>query len=473
MPQLESIVDMNGIFRNFCLLAADAVCVGACWFSSVMVYHACGGEYAPSFYWRMWPVAPAFLGVNVLFRLYHGRFFYPSVPFSPVEEMRRLVGSAVFVHLGVIALLALLRQTTAGYSRFVIVTSGVLVAVSAQPLRDLARLLLKRFRVGQMPVVLVGSGRQVRRLANMLARSAHLGFSPIGYFGERGDDCESVPRLGALRDVVVGSRKRGVRILLTCEDVRTLRCQMPVLSEWFVHMVYLPVEAAFPVSGSRTVTLDGLSGVEMVNQDQMPMLRFEKWALDMALAALVFVATLPAMAVLAVLVKLTSAGPVFFRHERLGRHGKPIRIWKFRTMYADAQARLDRILAEDSDAAAEWAAHFKLKNDPRVTPLGRFLRKTSLDELPQLFNVLSGSMALVGPRPIVRNEVPYYGKSFGLFSSVKPGVTGLWQVSGRSDVDYARRVSLDVFYVLNWSPWLDVWVLAKTVSAVFFARGAR
>ena len=172
------------------------------------------------------------------------------------------------------------------------------------------------------------------------------------------------------------------------------------------------------------------------------------------------------------LIKLTSKGPVFYRQRRLGQYGKEIRVWKFRSMFADADARLKKILAEDPAAAAEWKANFKLAHDPRITPLGNILRKTSIDELPQLFNVFTGDMSLVGPRPIVKDEVAYYGSSYRLFSSVPPGVTGLWQASGRSDTDYARRVALDVHYVLNWSPWLDIWIIIKTAFSVLLMRGA-
>ena len=174
-----------------------------------------------------------------------------------------------------------------------------------------------------------------------------------------------------------------------------------------------------------------------------------------------------------VLVKLTSRGPVFYRQRRLGKMGRPIRVWKFRSMYADADERLKAILESDPARRAEWEANYKLADDPRVTPLGRFLRKTSIDEFPQLFNVFAGDMALVGPRPIVEGEVAHYGPAYETFSSVKPGITGLWQASGRSDTDYARRVALDVHYVLNWSPWMDIWILFRTVYAVAFMRGAR
>ena len=200
--------------------------------------------------------------------------------------------------------------------------------------------------------------------------------------------------------------------------------------------------------------------------------RFQKRVMDSVLATVAFLAFLPAFVLIPILIKLTSRGPVFFRHRRLGRGGREIRIWKFRSMYADSDARLKELLANNPDAAREWSETFKLAKDPRVTPFGRFLRKTSLDELPQLFNVFAGEMALIGPRPIIEKEIPYYGDSYGVFSSVRPGITGLWQVSGRSDTGYVRRVALDTYYVLNWSPWMDLWILVRTVYAVLFMRGA-
>ena len=142
-------------------------------------------------------------------------------------------------------------------------------------------------------------------------------------------------------------------------------------------------------------------------------------------------------------------------------------------MYIDADRRLSEILAVNPAAAKEWESSFKLSHDPRVTPFGRLLRKTSLDELPQLFNVIAGDMALIGPRPIVDDEVRQYGNAYRVFSSVRPGITGLWQVSGRSDTGYDRRVALDTYYVLNWSLWLDMWILLRTVFAVLLMRGAR
>jgi len=454
-------------------MAADAFCVGACWTVSVCFYRACGGSYDPWFYSRMWPIVPVMLAVNLMFRLYHGRFFHPAAHFPPAEEMRRLVGSALLVHIGVIAFLALARQTTVGYSRFVIVLSGTLTAVFSQMARDAARSAMKRCRVGQIPVVIAGEAKGISRIAGMLKASPYLGLDPVGCFCDGGDAGAGLPALGGIRSIVRKSRQAGVRILVVCEDARLFKCRLREYSGWFTHIEYFPPNAAFPASGSRTVTMDGLGGVEFANRARMSDLRIEKEIVDKCLAAICFVLMLPVLLALALCVRLSGPGPVFFRHSRLGRNGAKIGILKFRTMYADADERLRRILASDPAAAAEWQARFKLRNDPRITPLGRVLRRTSLDELPQIFNVLAGTLALVGPRPIVEDEKRFYGESYADFASVKPGVTGLWQVSGRSDTDYSRRVALDVWYVRNWSPWLDVWILFRTVVALVTMRGAR
>ena len=454
-------------------MLADAACIASCWTVAVLGYFALGGRYDPVIYLRFWPVIPTFVAFNALFRLYHGRLLYPAVPFSPVEELRRLAGAAFLLHVGVLAVLVLLHQTTEGFSRAVIVISGVLTAVGAQSVRNACRAVLARLGLGRIPIALIGSGGTARRLVEALSRDAYAGLVPVGCFSDDRRPIGDVPCWGGTRAVVEECRRRGVKILFACEDERLFRCQLRDFTEWFTYIEYFPTAEAFPVFGARAVSVDGIGGLEMVNQDRMRELRLEKWIVDKLLSVLAFVALLPLLLVIGLLVRLTSAGPVLFRHRRLGRHGRPITIWKFRTMYVDAESRLERILAEDPGAAEEWRRTFKLRDDPRVTPFGRFLRKTSLDELPQIFNVLGGSLALVGPRPIVEDEVKYYGDAYRVFSSVRPGVTGLWQVSGRSDTGYARRVALDTYYVLNWSPWMDVWILIRTVHAVLLMRGAR
>ncbi|HBV5952270.1 TPA: undecaprenyl-phosphate galactose phosphotransferase WbaP, partial [Klebsiella pneumoniae] len=165
-------------------------------------------------------------------------------------------------------------------------------------------------------------------------------------------------------------------------------------------------------------------------------------------------------------------GPAIYGHERIGKNGKPFKCLKFRSMVINSKEVLEDLLLNDASAKEEWEATFKLKNDPRITKIGAFLRRTSLDELPQLFNVLKGEMSLVGPRPIITAELARYNEEVDYYLLSKPGMTGLWQVSGRSDVDYETRVYLDAWYVKNWSMWNDIAILFKTVTVVLKKDGA-
>jgi lipopolysaccharide/colanic/teichoic acid biosynthesis glycosyltransferase len=190
-----------------------------------------------------------------------------------------------------------------------------------------------------------------------------------------------------------------------------------------------------------------------------------------ALALLLLIVLVPLLLFVALAIAVEDGGPVVFAHRRLGRYGRSFDCLKFRTMAKDAEERLTRLLEVDPAAREEWERDRKLRKDPRITPLGSILRRSSLDELPQLINVLRGEMSLVGPRPIVQAEVARYGSRIRHYYSVKPGITGLWQVSGRSDVSYRTRVAMDCLYARNRSLLLDGWLLVLTVPAVLFRRG--
>jgi lipopolysaccharide/colanic/teichoic acid biosynthesis glycosyltransferase len=197
-----------------------------------------------------------------------------------------------------------------------------------------------------------------------------------------------------------------------------------------------------------------------------------KRAMDIAIAGAALLVALPFFLVVSALVR-ADGGPAFYAHPRVGRGGKVFGCLKFRSMVIDSQARLEALLAADPAARAEWEATRKLKNDPRITRGGRFLRATSLDELPQLINVLKGEMSIVGPRPVTQSELDrYYGAAAAHYLTVRPGITGLWQVSGRSETSYDQRVALDVAYVSQASLLADIRILLKTPAAVLSRRGA-
>jgi lipopolysaccharide/colanic/teichoic acid biosynthesis glycosyltransferase len=211
--------------------------------------------------------------------------------------------------------------------------------------------------------------------------------------------------------------------------------------------------------GSQRLASDGLD-------------QFVKRTVDFVMASIILAALLPLLIIVAALVFITSPGPIFFKHRRVGQHGQEFLMWKFRTMCLFPDKALNLYFERCPEAKAEWLRNQKLANDPRVTKLGRILRRFSIDELPQLWNVVKGDMSLIGPRPIVKGEIPRYGGAISAYYAVRPGLTGLWQVSGRSNTTYVERIRLDQQYVEQWSPTLDASILLKTFRVLITAEGA-
>lgn len=217
----------------------------------------------------------------------------------------------------------------------------------------------------------------------------------------------------------------------------------------------------------------GLDTSQIASEVREPKGGSVKRAFDVVAASVLLFCALPAMFFIAVIMFSTDRGPVFFAHERIGHKGRRFRCLKFRSMVVDSQEALTRHLEMFPHAKAEWEATQKLRNDPRVTKIGRFLRETSLDELPQLINVIRGDMSLVGPRPIVHAEMARYAGDIVAYAATRPGITGLWQVSGRSDIDYEQRVQLDAQYVREWSFLGDIMILLRTIKVVLSRTGSR
>ena len=275
---------LPGVMRVLALMAVDAACLVGVWAFTVWAYRAFGPghyKYGAEFYLRLWPVVLVYVALNAMFRLYHGSVMHPAAPVSPPEELRRLVGSSVLTHLGLIAYLALAYQTTEDYSRAVIVISGFLSAVLAQPSRDLARLIAFRFDALRIPVILAGEGDLVHRLGRSLSLNPYLGFRVVRTLG------------ADIAEIAAAADETGVRTLVSCIDPRLLRCQMPELVRRFAHIEYMPSGSSFPVSGGQIVSFDGVGCIEMVNQRHFSILRTEKRVLDSVLALAAFVLLLP------------------------------------------------------------------------------------------------------------------------------------------------------------------------------------
>jgi len=246
------------------------------------------------------------------------------------------------------------------------------------------------------------------------------------------------------------------------------------IQERIYRVLMLPKISSMPLFNAEIISSINHKGLAFFIRNNLlnPVDRGIKKSFDYILSIVLILLFSPFLLIIYAIVHFSTKGYPIFKHRRVGKDGKSFNIYKFRTMYIDADKRLDKLLQSDEAIKREWEAEFKLKNDPRITTIGGFLRKTSLDELPQIINVLQGKMSLVGPRPIIDDEVAKYGEYFEYFKAVKPGITGLWQVSGRNDIDYDQRVQLDVWYVRNWSVGLDIIILIKTFVAVLFRKGS-
>jgi Undecaprenyl-phosphate galactose phosphotransferase WbaP len=302
---------------------------------------------------------------------------------------------------------------------------------------------------------------------------------PVAFFDDDpqkiGTSYEGLPVLGALDDVkFLNTNCKGATAIVAMPSAGPAKLmevlQGPVAD--FRRLIIIPDLFGASSLWISAFDMGGILGLEVHQKLLDPRRQWIKRVAELALIFLFLPLIVMLSAAIAVVIKLDSKGPVLFGHKRIGRDGKDIIIWKFRTMVQDADVVLAECLQSDPKLRAEWEEKHKLSRDPRITRVGYFLRKASLDELPQLWNVLRGDLSLVGPRPIVWDEVDKYEGGFALYKKVKPGLTGLWQISGRSDTSYTERVRLDAFYVRNWSVWLDIYILLKTPGEVLGGKGA-
>ena len=243
-------------------------------------------------------------------------------------------------------------------------------------------------------------------------------------------------------------------------------------SKIFPRILVIPDLFGISAADTESHELAGILALELRRNLLYRRNRIAKRLIDMVMLILSLVILIPLTFVIAIAIMVESGRPVFFKHKRIGMGGTPFTAWKYRTMFKDADEIFEEAINVDLELRREWEENLKLKNDPRLTKVGSILRRHSLDEFPQFWNVLRGEMSIVGPRPIVEREIEKYGDSFDLYIQVLPGLTGLWQVSGRSDLTYTERVWLNTHYVRNWSVWLDLVILVRTIWVVIAGVGA-
>jgi Undecaprenyl-phosphate galactose phosphotransferase WbaP len=400
---------------------------------------------------------------------------YPGYLLGPVERLRRRVLATLAVFGGLVAWDSIVARGV--LSRGVLLAT-FLFALLLPPLAESAirALLIKRARWG-LPVIVLGAGRTGRALVRTLLDQPQLGLNPIGFLDNHpalwNQTVETVPVLGPLGLTPDFEQRVEAAIVALAdigeEDAGTLLQELN-----FRRVIVIPHLAGVASMWVTARDLGGSLGFEIKKNLMVRRNHALKMMMDRLIAFPLFLASLPILALAALWIKLTSHGPAFYRQVREGLGGERLTVWKLRTMHVNGDSLLEDWFRGHPEDRAHWNLHFKLRRDPRVLPaIGRLLRRTSLDELPQLWSVLKGEMSLVGPRPLPGYHLEQFSREFRtLRTRVLPGLTGLWQVSARSDGDLKVQEALDSYYIRNWSPWLDLYIVARTVAAVLCGRGA-
>ena len=329
-------------------------------------------------------------------------------------------------------------------------------------------------------VIFVGAGKTAERALHYFQDDLGYRYHVMGFLDDNPisdkipDKYKLLGKISEAEKIVANSHVQNVIITAPGMERDNLQQLITTVQPHVRNLSYVPDLIGTPMMGVEAQVLftEEILILHLRNNLAMRRNKIYKRIFDLVCTICGGLLILPIIAIVALLVAIDNKGNVIFAHRRIGKDGKEFPCYKFQSMVPNAQEILQDYLAKNPEARKEWEESFKLTNDPRVTKLGGFLRKTSLDELPQLWNVIKGDMSLVGPRPIVKKESERYGEYFREYAMVLPGITGMWQASGRSDTTYEERVAMDTWYVRNWSVWLDIMYLAKTFTAVIFGKGA-
>lgn len=404
---------------------------------------------------------------------------YPAIGKSPVEELRSLSISTTIVFL----LLGTISFYLHNAERFSRASFGIawIFALFIIPIcRNLIRSIFSAIGLWGEPVAVIGYEKRGQQIWNFLLNNPKVGYHPVVVLdGYTTQNVPAIPLAEFKQQTLVSKNPipalEGVNTaILIPHEIPDEFLSEVIEGRWhkFQRLIMISEKQNGGSVWVEPHDIGGILGLEVRQNLFNGLYQSIKRLIDLSVIIISAPAWIIAFAIIALLIRLNSRGPVIFRQKRIGKNGNPFMIWKFRTMVHNADQVLEEYLKEHADIREEWEKTQKIKNDPRVTSFGKFLRRFSLDELPQIFNVIKGEMSLVGPRPIVEEEIGYYKDHFHLYKKVKPGMAGLWQISGRNDTTYEQRVKLDEYYVRNWSVWIDIYILAAVIRVVLSGKGA-
>jgi Undecaprenyl-phosphate galactose phosphotransferase WbaP len=470
------------IFQITCLLIVDL----AAFYTSLLAAWIFRTEVLPSFtpglpfflfpyihYVSLWWIPAVF----IFFIFYEG-LYERNLPFW--DETKEIVRSVSLASITLMAIVTLGKMADM-VSRLVLL--GIWISsLFAFPLFRLwgKKILHGRGICGER-ILIIGAGNAGKLVLEGLQREKHMGYNVIGFLD---DDPQKM--LQTIKGKKVFGKLSDFPKVINELGINRVIIAIPSLPSDKLSALTAYVQN----STVNTMLIPDLKGIAILNTDLFHLFteelflmnirnnlksipnRFVKRLFDITFSILSLPVILPLIGLMAIIIRIGTPGPAIYAHERIGKDGMPFKCYKFRTMYKDAEEKLKEMLNQDEAIRNEWLNNWKLKADPRITRIGKLLRKTSLDELPQIFNVLQGEMSLIGPRPYLQREKNEIAENAHIITSAKPGITGLWQVSGRSDTGCRYRIKLDTWYVMNWSLWLDIVIILKTIKVIIKAEGA-
>ena len=472
-PVIRKAARPKPAFTALALLGVDMVSLLIAASLGAYIWQLFNPSVQPSVFYALWPIL-------LMFPLsYTFLGLYPGVGIDPVFELRWLTYITTAVYL-VVALVLFLSKDVQLASRGIYLTSWLLSLFAVPVGRAALRMACAKRDWWGVPVLIMGAGKTGSLLSQRLIRNPHLGLKPLAFVDDDASkhslSPSGVPVVGTLADAPAIARQHKVRhALIAMPGVKPahLTTLLRQYASVFPHLIIVPDMFGMASLGVTAKDFAGVVGLHARQNLLLRRNRFLKRSLDILLLLPAIFVALPLILLACLWIITVSPGSPFYRQEREGFGGRTIKVWKLRTMHKNSDALLERHLAENPEAKAEWQQHFKLKEDPRIIRGGSVLRKTSIDELPQLINVIFGEMSFVGPRPFPYYHLEGFGQNFrDLRIEAQPGITGLWQVSGRSDGDLGFQEEMDSYYILNWSIWLDIYILARTPWAVLFGKGA-
>jgi len=459
--------------RSFFLAITDIFCLSLSLGSAVYIRFLVQGQNVPAVYFELIPYMVIALVIFQITGLYTNGM-------SPVQELHRLTLATSVVFLTLAALSFFLKDAD-NYSRLSYGMGWILSLLLVPLGREIIRLLFMRNKLWGEPVVVIGYGPAGYEIAEYLVDNPKSGLYPVVVVDRRTSDRGEPPRVPVIRSSDILEHPEMIDLF---KGIHTAILVTNEINEEFIDMIVeeriLQFRHLIVITNSRYISslwvrpyeIGEMLGLEIGQNLLSAWQRALKRIIDLTLIIFAMPFIIPIFLFISLLIKIDSPGNVFYHQMRLGHNNKYFKMWKFRTMHSDADSKLKSYLDANAELQVEWNSSHKLKKDPRITRIGHFLRKLSLDELPQLINVLKGEMSLVGPRPIVHEEIQYYGHLYPLYCEVLPGMTGLWQISGRSDTSYVSRVHLDEYYVRNWSIWLDYFIITRTGMVVLLGKGS-